>query len=137
MENLHSLNDLRALIITGRGEAFSAGGSYQYILDRHRDSPFSNRSLLRHFYGLFLDGLKSCPIPTIAAVNGHAMGAGFGVALGCDFRVVSKHALMGAPFTKLGIHPGMGMLFLFVLFFSFIFFFFSKAFLTRCPSSSA
>ena len=48
------------------------------------------------------------PCPTIAAVNGHAIGAGLCVALACDFRLVAHGAKLGFPFTRLGLHPGMG-----------------------------
>jgi enoyl-CoA hydratase/carnithine racemase len=59
------------------------------------------------FYRLFLS-IRDIPCPTIAAVNGHAIGAGFCVALACDFRYVATRAKLGLNFTRIGLHPGMG-----------------------------
>jgi enoyl-CoA hydratase len=58
------------------------------------------------FYRLFLS-IRDMPCPTIAAINGHAVGAGFCVALGCDFRYVAADARLGLNFTRIGVHPGM------------------------------
>jgi enoyl-CoA hydratase/carnithine racemase len=51
--------------------------------------------------------VRDLEVPTIAAVNGPAIGAGFAVALACDIRYVATTARMGVPFTSLGLHPGM------------------------------
>jgi enoyl-CoA hydratase len=62
---------------------------------------------MRAFYGLFLT-LRELPCPTLAAINGAAVGAGFCVALACDVRIASETAVLGLNFTALGLHPGMG-----------------------------
>ena len=59
------------------------------------------------FYQSFLCMLN-LPVPIIAAVNGHAIGAGFALALACDARVISTTAKLGLNFSRLGLHPGMG-----------------------------
>ena len=61
----------------------------------------------RDFYTRYL-AIRRAPIPTIAAMNGHAIGAGLCFALACDIRIAVADAKMGMTFTKLGIHPGMG-----------------------------
>jgi len=61
----------------------------------------------RDFYQRNLS-IHDLPIPTIAAINGHAIGAGFCFALACDIRIAVADAKLGMTFTKLGIHPGMG-----------------------------
>ena len=61
---------------------------------------------LRHLYAYFLD-LLDVEIPVIAQINGHAIGGGLGLALACDFRIVSKQAKIGANFVRLGLSPGM------------------------------
>jgi len=66
-----------------------------------------NRDTMRAFYGLFLT-LRELPCPTLAAINGAAIGAGFCVALACDVRIASETAKLGLNFTALGLHPGMG-----------------------------
>ncbi len=114
IEVLAEDSSLRALIITGRGRAFSAGGDFDMIEDRIREaearsdeSRSSVAGFMRDFYELFLC-LRDVPCPTIAAINGHAIGAGFCVALACDMRFIAREARVGLNFSKLGLHPGMG-----------------------------
>jgi enoyl-CoA hydratase len=58
------------------------------------------------FYRTWLS-VRDLPVPTIAAVNGAAIGAGLSVALACDIRIVADQARLAVPFTSLGLHPGM------------------------------
>jgi enoyl-CoA hydratase len=106
-------DSIRAVILTGVGRAFSAGGDLDMLqtqADRGAAAPGSAwreiRDEMSRFYHLFLS-IREIPCPTIAAVNGHAMGAGFCVALGCDFRYVAEEAKLGLNFTRIGLHPGM------------------------------
>ena len=104
--------ELRALVITGGGSAFSAGGDLDMIADRASEAHAGNArdsvgAFMRSFYELFLS-VRSLPFPTLAAINGHAIGAGLCVALACDIRYIAKEAKVGLNFTKLGLHPGMG-----------------------------
>ena len=62
---------------------------------------------MRDFYSLYL-AVRELEVPTIAAVNGAAIGAGFCFALACDIRVVSSAARLALNFASLGLHPGMG-----------------------------
>ena len=57
-------------------------------------------------YGSFL-ALRDLQVPVIAAMNGHAVGGGLGLALVCDLRVANEDAKYGSNFVKLGLHPGM------------------------------
>ncbi|MDJ0849377.1 MAG: enoyl-CoA hydratase/isomerase family protein [Myxococcota bacterium] len=105
---------LRAVVLTGAGRAFSAGGDLGMIQDRAdlgRSRPGAARHEIRDgmraFYKLFLS-VRELPCPTIAALNGAAIGAGFCVALGCDVRLAADDAKLGLNFTALGLHPGMG-----------------------------
>ena len=65
------------------------------------------RDTMRAFYGLFL-AVRDLPCPSVAALNGHAIGAGLCVALACDIRLASREAKLGLNFSRLGLHPGMG-----------------------------
>ena len=111
---LAQADDLRALILTGAGRAFSAGGDLAMIEERAAEGAAepgiarrSVRVTMRAFYELFLS-VRDLACPSIAAINGHAIGAGLCVALACDLRIASSDAKLGLNFTKLGLHPGMG-----------------------------
>ena len=101
--------DLRAVVLTGSPPAFSAGGDLAMLEDkarRARDEGLDATDEMRQFYDLFL-AVRDLPVPTIAAINGHAIGAGLCVALACDLRVIAVEAKVGLNFAKLGLHPGM------------------------------
>jgi len=104
---VHSVKDdqtARVLVLTGAGRAFSAGGTKGNL--QSRTSGGGNREAPKVFYKKFLT-LKQLEIPTIAAINGPAVGAGFCIALACDMRVAAANARMGLNFVRIGIHPGM------------------------------
>jgi len=95
-----------AVVITGAGRAFSAGGDLEWLKRRCSDTPSRNAQIMRDFYDKFLR-VRRIPIPVIAAVNGPAIGAGACFAMACDVRVVSAQAKLGFTFVGLGLHPGM------------------------------
>ena len=104
---------LRAVVLTGAGRAFSAGGDLDMLEEKAAEGRAAPglarrpiRDDMRSFYKLFLS-VRDLPCPTIAAINGAAIGAGLCVALGCDIRYVSEKARIGLNFTKLALHPGM------------------------------
>mmetsp|Transcript_13803 Transcript_13803/g.34691 ORF Transcript_13803/g.34691 Transcript_13803/m.34691 type:complete len:305 (+) Transcript_13803:66-980(+) len=105
--NRDDAQGLGAVVITGSGKAFSAGGDLQFLQDRHTDTPSRNAPIMRTFYQRFLC-VRSLPVPVIAAINGPAIGAGLCFALACDVRIAAPKAKMGLTFTALGLHPGMG-----------------------------
>ncbi len=102
--------DLRVAVLTGAPPAFSAGGDLAMLEDfatRTRDEGFDASSEMRAFYERFLS-VRTLPVPVIAAINGHAVGAGLCVALACDLRLVADEAKVGLNFARLALHPGMG-----------------------------
>ncbi|MFO0595593.1 MAG: enoyl-CoA hydratase/isomerase family protein [Myxococcaceae bacterium] len=100
-------NDVRAVVLTGAGGAFSAGGDLG-MLEQLRASSFEEcRRFMLAFYGRYLRVLD-VPVPTIAAIEGPAIGAGLCVALACDLTVVAHDAKLALNFVQLGLHPGMG-----------------------------
>ena len=62
---------------------------------------------LQSYYRAFLS-VRELPIPTIAAINGAAVGAGLNLAMACDVRLAGPHATLGATFSRIGLHPGGG-----------------------------
>lgn len=107
IEKLKHNHNLRAVIVTGQGTAFAAGGDLQMLKQKSKLDAVTNARLMLDFYNSFLCMLD-LPVPLIAAINGHAIGAGLCVALACDVRIVSTEARLGLTFVKLGLHPGMG-----------------------------
>jgi enoyl-CoA hydratase len=106
--------DCRVVVVTGAGKAFSSGGNLSMLardagVADSGDAPTMAGSP-RDFYARYLS-IRQLPVPTIAAINGHAIGAGLCFALACDLRVAVDDAKMGMTFTRLGIHPGMGATF--------------------------
>jgi enoyl-CoA hydratase/carnithine racemase len=97
--------DLRCIVITGVGDkAFSAGGD---LKERHGMSDDDWR--LQH--ALFEEGyyaVMDCPVPVIAAVNGHAYAGGCELALACDFIYAARHARFALTEVSIGIMPGGG-----------------------------
>jgi len=100
-------DNVGAVVITGAGKAFSAGGDLQFLQDRHLDTPSRNAQIMRRFYQRFLC-VRNLQVPVIAAINGPAVGAGLCFALACDVRIATPEARMGFTFVGLSLHPGMG-----------------------------
>lgn len=99
--------NLRVIILTGAGRAFSSGGHLAMLKSYSEKSKKEAANLLKKFYQNFLN-LRNLAQPVIAAINGPAIGAGFCLALACDLRIASENAKMGANFAKIGLAPGMG-----------------------------
>lgn len=98
---------IRSVVVTGEGDAFSAGGDLNWLKERQTVSAFKNSSIMVDFYNRFLC-IRNVGVPTIAAINGAAIGAGMCMTLACDMRIAASNAKLGFTFAKLGIHPGMG-----------------------------
>lgn len=97
---------VRVVILTGAGKSFSAGGDLRWmrgILDQSAQQRWEDARRIGH---LFAD-LDSCPKPTVARVNGAAIGGGFGLVCACDIAVASEDAVFGLSEVRLGIVPAM------------------------------
>jgi enoyl-CoA hydratase len=96
--------DVHAVVVTGAGKAFCAGANLS-ALGAAGDAA-AETGLQRLYDGFMAVG--NCRLPTIAAVNGAAVGAGLNLALAADVRIAGPGALFDARFQKLGLHPGGG-----------------------------
>lgn len=103
---------LRCVVVTGAGSAFSSGGVLSWLADTSSVAVPPLRDRMLEFYRTWLT-IRGLEVPTIAAVNGHAVGAGLCLALACDLRYAADDAKLLAPFTALGLHPGMAATWLF------------------------
>ena len=97
---------VRAVVVTGEGSAFCSGGDTSWIAGDPDATVDDLRRRMLPFYRAWL-AIRSLEVPTIAAVNGAAIGAGLCLALACDIRYAATSARLGVPFVKLGMHPGM------------------------------
>ena len=107
LEMLKDNNEVRCLIITGSGRAFSAGGDIKQFKSsiENGTSGLVMEETLRDLYKIAII-LRLYPKPVIAAVNGWAVGAGMNLALSCDFIIASENAKFRQSFSKLGLIPG-------------------------------
>lgn len=109
---VHDLADdaeVRCVVFTGAGRAFSAGGDISEMA--LNDTPVRSRNRLEILLRDVFIPLAEMEKPTIAAVNGHAHGAGLSLALACDLIVASETATMSCAFSKLGLLPDCGALY--------------------------
>lgn len=100
VERAEADSDVHAIVVTGAGKAFCAGADLSALGEA------AEEGLLQLYDGFMAVG--RCTLPTIAAVNGPAVGAGMNLALAADVRIAGPNALFDCRFQKLGIHPGGG-----------------------------
>ena len=109
VEQLRGDRSVRCVVVTGAGKAFCAGGDLGWLasggagVDELRDK-------MLPFYRTWL-ALRSLDVPSIAAVNGAAVGAGAALALSADVRYAGASAKFTVPFAQLGLHAGMATTF--------------------------
>lgn len=102
---------VKVVILTGAGSAFSAGGNIKHMRDKKgfsAGSPMQIRDAYRNGIQQIPLALYELDIPTIAAVNGPAIGAGMDLTCMCDVRIASEQARFASSFVKLGIVPADG-----------------------------
>ncbi len=100
MDDIEADASIGAVVVTGAAPAFCAGANLGNLAEATKES-------LGGIYEGFLRFARS-PLPTLAAVNGAAVGAGVNLALVCDVRLAARRARFDTRFLQLGIHPGGG-----------------------------
>jgi enoyl-CoA hydratase len=106
VEELAGDRSVRVVVVTGEGSAFCSGGDTSWIASEPDASVDHLRTRMMAFYRAWLS-IRELEVPTIAAVNGPAIGAGLCLALACDIRYAAAGARLGVPFVRLGMHAGM------------------------------
>ena len=111
IDDLAADRSVRVVVVTGAGSAFCSGGNTGWIASEPDAEVDYLRTRMMAFYRAWLS-IRKLEVPTIAAVNGPAIGAGLCLALACDIRYAAAGAKLGAPFVKLGMNPGMAATYL-------------------------
>ena len=99
--------EIRSVIITGEGTAFCAGGNLQRLL-ANRQQPKEVQAQSIDGLNTWIDSIRTYPKPIIAAVEGAAAGAGFSLALACDFCVAANNAVFVMSYSTVGLSPDGG-----------------------------
>lgn len=97
---------VRCIVLIGEGRAFCSGQDLSEV-----DESMNHGEVLRTHYGPMVKQIRQCEKPILAAVNGVAAGAGFSLALSCDFRLVSEKASFINAFIHVGLIPDSGNLY--------------------------
>jgi enoyl-CoA hydratase/carnithine racemase len=111
VEQLATDGEVRVVVVTGEGSAFCSGGDPRWIAGEPEAPVDRLRTRMIAFYRAWLT-IRALEVPTIAAVNGPAVGAGLCLALACDIRYAAVGARLSAPFVRLGMNPGMAATYL-------------------------
>lgn len=107
LQSLAEDRTLAALVVTGAGPVFCGGGDLRYLREAERSADLDRRRLyLSHDW---VQPLMNLELPVIAAVNGPAVGAGFGLALAADFVLCADTAWFRAAFCRVGLVPDTGL----------------------------
>jgi enoyl-CoA hydratase/carnithine racemase len=110
IDRIHDDPTVRCMILTGNGPSFSSGGDIAVM--QRQASPEVSEMEIRHDYRRGVQRMArrlfDLEVPVIAAVNGHAIGAGLDLACMCDIRIASDQAKFAVSFIKVGIVPGDG-----------------------------
>jgi len=99
--------EIRSVVITGEGKLFCAGGSLQRLQANRRLSPEVQAQSIEALHN-WIEAIRTYPKPVIAAVNGAAAGAGFSLALACDFIVAAEDAVFVMSYAAVGLSPDGG-----------------------------
>jgi 2-(1,2-epoxy-1,2-dihydrophenyl)acetyl-CoA isomerase len=102
----------RVIVLTGSAPAFCAGGDLVDLGAVAERGPIAVSDMVYGQFHRLVNTLADSPLPTVAAINGAAMGAGLDLALACDLRYASADAVLASSWVQLGLVPGMGGAFL-------------------------
>lgn len=111
-EAIEARSDIRVVVVTGAGESFSAGGNIHDMISRQgvfaSEDPVWATAMIEKRIHQIPRAIHGLSVPTVAAVNGHAIGGGCDLALMCDVRIASESARFSESFLRVGLLPGDG-----------------------------
>lgn len=101
-------SEARAVVVTGAGKAFCSGADLSDLVGEYEMGGPDLHAVIGHRFNPMVEALLDVPVPTVAAVNGAAAGAGMGLALACDLRVMADSAFLLSAFIGLALVPDTG-----------------------------
>ena len=104
LTELENNRDVRVIVITGKGKAFCAGADITQFTQLNGYTAWKFAKKGREL----MDFIENLSKPTIAMINGYALGGGLEIAMACDIRIAAEEAQLGLPEINLGIYPGFG-----------------------------
>ena len=108
LEECAENRDVRCVVITGAGRAFSAGGDIASMAKLQEENDLSVVEARMSIAGQVIQQIRRMPQPVLAAINGAAAGGGMNLALACDMRIASDKAVFAESFVKIGLIPDWG-----------------------------
>jgi enoyl-CoA hydratase/carnithine racemase len=110
VESIADRDDVRCVVVTGAGGAFCAGGDIERMRERAAsDAPVDDHAReLRRTVSAGVASVATCPLPTVAKIDGPAVGAGATLAVACDLQVASDEAVVGFSFRQVGLSVDSG-----------------------------
>lgn len=99
--------DVRSIVITGEGSTFSAGGNLQRLQNNRQQPPEVQAQSIEGLHS-WIEAIRTCPKPVIAAVEGPAAGAGFSLALACDLIVAARNSVFVMAYSGIALSPDGG-----------------------------
>lgn len=109
IQQVRAMADVRCVVLTGNGPSFSAGADFRSPIQRGDDG--AGRVPAERSFAMYTPFLSvhDIEVPVVGALQGHAVGGGFGLALACDIRVACNNAKYGANFARIGLSSGMAI----------------------------
>jgi enoyl-CoA hydratase len=104
--HLDADEDARAVVLTGRGQAFSAGGDFGYMQENIDDREMRAQTMAEG--RAIIEGMVRCRLPVVAAVNGPAVGLGCSLAVLCDIVLIAEGTFLADPHLRMNLVPGDG-----------------------------
>ncbi|MEC9186133.1 MAG: enoyl-CoA hydratase/isomerase family protein, partial [Pseudomonadota bacterium] len=108
LEECAENRDVRCVVITGAGRAFSAGGDIASMAKLQEENDLSVVEARMSIAGQVIQQIRRMPQPVLAVINGAAAGGGMNLALACDMRIASDKAVFAESFVKIGLIPDWG-----------------------------
>lgn len=105
-QTINENESVRLTVVRGAGDfAFCAGGDAHWMVDQ---TPLTWNVIARDLIGRAINAVAALPMPVVAAIDGHALGGGFELALACDMILATRKSRLGVPEVRLGVFPGGG-----------------------------